>query len=573
MKEYENIKNNTELRSEYKEYTLGLAVFDHLPVLLFLMSGLVMYSMYSSPILLAGVLACFVGGSCKAAWKLIGVRQHRDLAILTRAFHILMPAGFVLMLLSVPAGGKAAFAGLWRSITMMPAALLFALGFALMCLMGYLGSHMDSSARSNWIEEIVNTLAQLAVLIGVIMVYFGTYYHADATALKALDGTDSVRVTELSQEFGETDIVRVTETSQEPGEGETAAANTNTEDAGTSNANAADESAAETAAAEIDEVEGWLFDGPGTEAALVFYPGAKVEAAAYAPVMAAIAEGGVDCYLCKMPLNFALMGKETAEKIRAAEQIRAKEKACAAEQIRATEQTRANYEAEESEQTDIATKGDTHADSEATSDAQTDSEATSDAQTDNKTYSDERTSIEIHPDTKTTANAYKKWYIGGHSLGGAVAAMAADDAEETAASDAADDTESEATSDAADDTENAAASDLGNDTEAKEVTDNTGEATAWDGLILFAAYPTDELTTPVLSIYGSEDGVLNREKYDNASADGLWPSDFTEKVIEGGNHAQFGDYGAQKGDGIAQIKASKQQREAANAVISWIRQK
>ena len=533
MKEYENIKNNTELRSEYKEYTLGLAVFDHLPVLLFLMSGLVMYSMYSSPILLAGVLACFVGGSCKAAWKLIVVRQHRDLAILTRAFHILMPAGFVLMLLSVPAGGKAAFAGLWRSITMMPAALLFALGFALMCLMGYLGSHMDSSARSNWIEEIVNTLAQLAVLIGVIMVYFGTYYHADATALKALDGTDSVRVTEISQELGEV----------------------------------------ETAAAEIDEVEGWLFDGPGTEAALVFYPGAKVEAAAYAPVMAAIAEGGVDCYLCKMPLNFALMGKETAEKIRAAEQTRAKEKACAAEQIRATEQTRANYEAEESEQTDIATKGDTHADSEATSDAQTDSEATSDAQTDNKTYSDERTSIEIHPDTKTTANAYKKWYIGGHSLGGAVAAMAADDAEETAASDAADDTESEATSDAADDTENAAASDLGNDTEAKEVTDNTGEATAWDGLILFAAYPTDELTTPVLSIYGSEDGVLNREKYDNASADGLWPSDFTEKVIEGGNHAQFGDYGAQKGDGIAQIKASKQQREAANAVISWIRQK
>ena len=561
MKEYENVKNNTELRSEYKEYTLGLAVFDHLPVLLFLMSGLVMYSMYSSPILLAGVLACFVGGSCKAAWKLIVVRQHRDLAILTRAFHILMPAGFVLMLLSVPAGGKAAFAGLWRSITMMPAALLFALGFALMCLMGYLGSHMDSSARSNWIEEIVNTLAQLAVLIGVIMVYFGTYYHADATALKALDGTDSVRVTEISQELGEV---------------ETAAANTNTEDAGGApNANAADESAAETAAAEIDEVEGWLFDGPGTEAALVFYPGAKVEAAAYAPVMAAIAEGGVDCYLCKMPLNFALMGKETAEKIRAAEQTRAKEKACAAEQIRATEQTcateqtrakektRANYEAEESEQTDIATKGDTHADS----------EATSDAQTDNKTYSDERTSIEIHPDTKATANAYKKWYIGGHSLGGAVAAMAADDAEETAASDAADDTESEVTSDAADDTENAAASDLGNDTEAKEVTDNTGEATAWDGLILFAAYPTDELTTPVLSIYGSEDGVLNREKYDNASADGLWPSDFTEKVIEGGNHAQFGNYGAQKGDGIAQIKASKQQREAANAVISWIRQK
>ena len=42
-------------KSEYDEYTLGLALLDLMPVLLFLLSGLIMYSMYESSILLAGV--------------------------------------------------------------------------------------------------------------------------------------------------------------------------------------------------------------------------------------------------------------------------------------------------------------------------------------------------------------------------------------------------------------------------------------------------------------------------------------------------------------------------------------
>jgi hypothetical protein len=42
-----------------------------------------------------------------------------------------------------------------------------------MCLMGYLGSRMDDSARANWIEEMVNTAAQFAVLAGVVLVYCG----------------------------------------------------------------------------------------------------------------------------------------------------------------------------------------------------------------------------------------------------------------------------------------------------------------------------------------------------------------------------------------------------------------
>lgn len=100
-------------KNEYKDYTIGLALVDLAPVLLFLMSGLIMYSMYGSPLLLAGVIACFTGGLCKAVWKIIIVIRKKDCAALTRAFHILMSAGFILMILSVPAGGRDALAGLW----------------------------------------------------------------------------------------------------------------------------------------------------------------------------------------------------------------------------------------------------------------------------------------------------------------------------------------------------------------------------------------------------------------------------------------------------------------------------
>ena len=58
---------------------MGLALVDLAPVLLFLMSGLIMYSMYGRPLLLAGVLASFAGGMSKAVWKMIVVIRKKDL--------------------------------------------------------------------------------------------------------------------------------------------------------------------------------------------------------------------------------------------------------------------------------------------------------------------------------------------------------------------------------------------------------------------------------------------------------------------------------------------------------------
>ena len=72
----------------------------------------------------------------------------------------------------------------------------------------------------------------------------------------------------------------------------------------------------------------------------------------------------------------------------------------------------------------------------------------------------------------------------------------------------------------------------------------------------------------VYSTYGSEDGVLNREKYE---ADRInLPQDTTETVIDGGCHAGFGSYGAQKGDGAPVISAEEQQQQTADVLAAWM---
>ena len=88
-----------------------------------------------------------------------------------------------------------------------------------------------------------------------------------------------------------------------------------------------------------------------------------------------------------------------------------------------------------------------------------------------------------------------------------------------------------------------------------------------DGLILLASYPTDNIEKAVLSIYGSNDKVLNLEKYNETKS---LMSNLTEIIIKGGNHAQFGNYGLQNGDGKASISNFKQQNQTAKAVVDFI---
>lgn len=90
----------------------------------------------------------------------------------------------------------------------------------------------------------------------------------------------------------------------------------------------------------------------------------------------------------------------------------------------------------------------------------------------------------------------------------------------------------------------------------------------WDGLTLLAAYTTEDLSGSgirVLSLYGSNDGVLNRESY--AKNRKNLPADTHETVIEGGCHAYFGFYGAQKGDGMPSITREEQQAVTVREIL------
>jgi dienelactone hydrolase len=91
-----------------------------------------------------------------------------------------------------------------------------------------------------------------------------------------------------------------------------------------------------------------------------------------------------------------------------------------------------------------------------------------------------------------------------------------------------------------------------------------------EGIVFLASYSaesTDLSATPlkVVSIYGTKDGKPPAEF--KASMSRL-PSDTRLVAIDGGNHAQFGDYGPQRGDGTATITRESQQRQAATAIAA-----
>ncbi len=184
---------------------------------------------------------------------------------------------------------------------------------------------------------------------------------------------------------------------------------------------------------------GWLFDGPSEDAALIFYPGGKVEERAYAPLLHALAAQGLDACLVKMPFRLAVLHGNAAEEV-------------------------------------------------------------------------------------LKAHGYTEWYIGGHSLGGAMAAMYA--------------------------------ADHGSD---------------FSGVILLAAYPSQKLpdTLTEIQLIGSEDRIINRDKVKQGQA--YAPPHFVEYTIEGGNHAQFGSYGVQRGDGTAAISAAEQIQETVRVIMENLR--
>ena len=230
-----------------------------------------------------------------------------------------------------------------------------------------------------WITPLVG----IAVLVVVFLIYASFYYHADETAINALASDDLVKVSETEY--------------------------------------------------------GWFFEGPSDENIYIFYPGAKVEETAYAPLLHQLAENDMDVCLVKMPLRFAFLGINKAELI-------------------------------------------------------------------------------------IQSNEYDHYYVGGHSLGGAMAAVYA-----------------------------------------------AKHSEMIDGVIHFASYSTKKLDDSMIEIviYGTEDKIVSRKSIEEGRQ--MAPDRYYEYTIEGGNHAQFGNYGIQSGDGAASVSASEQQSEAIRLIRDIIK--
>jgi pimeloyl-ACP methyl ester carboxylesterase len=127
--------------------------------------------------------------------------------------------------------------------------------------------------------------------------------------------------------------------------------------------------------------------------------------------------------------------------------------------------------------------------------------------------------IEAHPEIS-------HWVVGGHSLGGAMAARYSHDHPDLI-----------------------------------------------DGLVLWASYPasSDDLSKSrlkVLSISGSQDGLSTQGKILETAP--LLPEDTSFLEIQGGNHAQFGWYGPQPGDGTAAISRQDQQEAIIQATDEFL---
>ena len=232
----------------------------------------------------------------------------------------------------------------------------------------------------------ISIVASLAIIFGACAIYLGDYYRADEGAIAVFAPEDNVTVSTLD------------------------------------NGNI-------------------VFEPQNATVGFIFYPGGKVEANAYQPLLADLAREGVLCVLVEMPFNLAVFDINAADGIQ-----------------------------------------------------------------------------EQYPEIED-------WYIGGHSLGGSMAAS--------------------------------------------YLVDHVDE---YEGLILLGSYSTADLSDTdldVLSIYGSEDKVLNRKKYDENKTN--LPDGFCEVVIEGGCHAYFGMYGAQDGDGTPTISNHEQIRLTVESIIKVLK--
>lgn len=150
-------------------FTLGLALFDAVPVVLFALAAITLGRRLQSPAFVAGAVLAFCGGAGKVAWKLVIALAHRNLPWLSKQMRVLMPAGFAAMVAgAIMSAG--ALVDVLRGMVRLPSLAFALLWIACMVAMGHFARHRkQDDARSNWMEQGVNTAGQAALLVALLL--------------------------------------------------------------------------------------------------------------------------------------------------------------------------------------------------------------------------------------------------------------------------------------------------------------------------------------------------------------------------------------------------------------------
>jgi hypothetical protein len=111
---------------------------------------------------------------------------------------------------------------------------------------------------------------------------------------------------------------------------------------------------------------------------------------------------------------------------------------------------------------------------------------------------------------------------------------------------------------------------LGGTMAAQYIHDNPGKV---QGLALYTSYPPSgvdlsQSNISVVTVHGSNDGLVSNQQITDSLKQ--LPPDTVRLEIYGGNHAQFGWYGPQSGDNDASISREQQQNITVNATIQML---
>ena len=199
-------------------FTIPMALMDYVPVIFFGVTAvLLLQDLYNKmskaaySLLAAGGINVFLAGFCKATWKLLYAANICDFVALEKMFmpvnslgllfvgisllmavfgkgkHVLLtvaplPGGLVpvpftssmpfIMMMVIGLGGMCTGLGIMAArMKKGKVMILFILSFVCAMAMGYMSSQDSTQAWVNWAEQTINTVSQLCLMLGVIVLH------------------------------------------------------------------------------------------------------------------------------------------------------------------------------------------------------------------------------------------------------------------------------------------------------------------------------------------------------------------------------------------------------------------